>query len=207
MRNARRVIKCLIANDQIEMQYLKKLNRFRWRCSLNQTMHFWNRTRIALNDFRSIFLNYFNFIDFLIDWSILIDNVLIANVNFKKSSSLKSSCETELHWRTFQRIDISTKTNRVFFSMSHIITLIDLIINAFLYMSHTKSCFLKQVTKIKITSINDTKMMLSKNILRFFSLMRLMTSIVSYSSINMKSFDVSIISCANVISLKNRFKS
>jgi hypothetical protein len=53
--------------------YLKTLNHFRWRCSLNQTMHFWNRTRIALNDFRNIFLNYLNFINLfkLIDhfWS------------------------------------------------------------------------------------------------------------------------------------------
>jgi hypothetical protein len=73
MRNARRFIKCFIANDQIEMQYLKKFNRFRWRCSLNQTMHFENRKHIALNDFKSIFLSNFNFINLfkLIDhlWS------------------------------------------------------------------------------------------------------------------------------------------
>jgi hypothetical protein len=29
MRNARRVIECFIADDQIEVQYLKKFNRFR----------------------------------------------------------------------------------------------------------------------------------------------------------------------------------
>jgi hypothetical protein len=58
-----------------------------------------------------------------------------------------------------------------FFSMSHIITSIDLIISAFLYMSHTKSCFLKRVTNIKITLINDTYAMFSKNIFRFLSLM------------------------------------
>jgi hypothetical protein len=29
MRNARRFIKCFIANDQIEVQHLKKFNRFR----------------------------------------------------------------------------------------------------------------------------------------------------------------------------------
>jgi hypothetical protein len=34
---------------------------------------------------------------FLIDWSFLIDNVLIANVNFKKSFSLRSFCEIKLH--------------------------------------------------------------------------------------------------------------
>jgi hypothetical protein len=51
---------------------------------------------------------------FLIDWSFLIDNVLIANVNFKELSSLRFSCEIKLHCRIFQRIDISTKTNRVF---------------------------------------------------------------------------------------------
>ncbi len=43
-----------------------------------------------------------------------------------------------------------------FFSMSQIIASIDFFISAFLYMSHTKSCFLRRVTNIKITSINDT---------------------------------------------------
>jgi hypothetical protein len=49
---------------------------------------------------------------FLADWSFLINNALIANVNFKESSSLRSSCEAELHWRTFQRVDISTEASR-----------------------------------------------------------------------------------------------
>jgi hypothetical protein len=47
------------------------------------------------------------------------------------------------------------KNNSCFFSMSQIITSIDLIISAFLYMSHTKSCFLRRVTNIKITSVNN----------------------------------------------------
>jgi hypothetical protein len=29
MRNARRVIECFIADDQVEVQYLKEFNRFR----------------------------------------------------------------------------------------------------------------------------------------------------------------------------------
>jgi hypothetical protein len=49
----------------------------------------------------------------------LIDNVLIANVNFKKSFSLKSFCEIELHWRIFRRIDISKEINRVFFNVAY----------------------------------------------------------------------------------------
>jgi hypothetical protein len=48
------------------------------------------------------------------------------------------------------------KSKSCLFSMSHVITSIDLIINVFLYMFHTKSCFLKRVTNIKITLINDT---------------------------------------------------
>jgi hypothetical protein len=48
------------------------------------------------------------------------------------------------------------KNKSCFFSMSYIITSIDLIINAFLYMFRTKSCFLRRVTNSKITSINDT---------------------------------------------------
>jgi hypothetical protein len=47
------------------------------------------------------------------------------------------------------------KNKSCFFSMSHIITSIDLIINASLYMFYTKFCFLRRVTNIKITSIND----------------------------------------------------
>ncbi len=43
-----------------------------------------------------------------------------------------------------------------FFSMSQITALIDLFIKTFLYMFYTKSCFLRRVTNIKITSINDT---------------------------------------------------
>ncbi len=45
------------------MQNLKTFNRFYWRCSLNQTMHHENRTHIAFNDFRSIFLSYLNLIN------------------------------------------------------------------------------------------------------------------------------------------------
>ncbi len=99
------------------------------------------------------------------------------------------------------------KNKSCFFSISQIITSINLIINVFLYMSHTKSCFLRRVTNIKITSINDTYTMLSKNILRFFSLMWSVTSMISYSSINIESFDVWIISCADVTSFTNRFRS
>jgi hypothetical protein len=51
---------------------------------------------------------------FFTDWLYLIDNVLIANVSFKKSFSLRFSCEIELHWRIFRRIDTSRKINRVF---------------------------------------------------------------------------------------------
>ncbi len=54
------------------MQDSKNLNRSCWRFSLNQTMHFWNRTRIALNDFRIIFLSYFNLSNFL-SWLIISD--------------------------------------------------------------------------------------------------------------------------------------
>jgi hypothetical protein len=64
-------------------------------------------------------------------------------------------------WDWIAFTDFSTnryfkKNKSCYFSMSQIIMSIDLIINAFLYMSHTKSCFLKRVTNIKITSINDT---------------------------------------------------
>jgi hypothetical protein len=72
MRNARYIIKCFIADNQIEVQHLKRFNRFRWRCSLNQTMQLWNRTRIALNDFWSIFFSHFNFFNFL-SWLIISD--------------------------------------------------------------------------------------------------------------------------------------
>jgi hypothetical protein len=47
------------------------------------------------------------------------------------------------------------KDKSCFFSISQIIASIDLFIRIFLYMSHTKFCFLKWVTNIKITSVND----------------------------------------------------
>jgi hypothetical protein len=91
------------------------------------------------------------------------------------------------------------KNKSCFFSMSHIITLIDLIINAFLYMFYTKFCFLRRVTNIKITSINDTYAMFSKNILRFLSLMWFITSIISYLSIIIEQLKISINSWTNGI--------
>jgi hypothetical protein len=99
------------------------------------------------------------------------------------------------------------KDKSCFFSMSHIITSIDLIISAFLYMFHTKSCFLRRVTNIKITSINDTCAMFSKNILRFLSLMWFVTSMISYFSIIIESLKISISSWTNVISFTNQFTS
>ncbi len=105
-------------------------------------------------------------------------------------------------------------TNRYFnknksccFSMSHIITSIDLIINTFLYMFYTKFCFLRRVTNIKITSINDTYAMFSKNILRFLLLMWFVTSMISYFLIIIESLKISINSWTNVIFITNRFKS
>jgi hypothetical protein len=94
-----------------------------------------------------------------------------------------------------------------FFSMSQIIASIDLFIKAFLYMFHTKSCFLRRVTNIKITSVNDTYAMFSKNILRFLLLMWFVTSMISYLSIIIESLKISISSWASVISFTNRFRS
>ncbi len=99
------------------------------------------------------------------------------------------------------------RSKSCFFSMSQIIASIDLFIKAFLYMSHTKSCFLRRITNIKITSVNDTYAMFSKNILRFLSLMWSVTSMISYLSIIIESLKVSISSWANVISFTNRFRS
>jgi hypothetical protein len=65
----------------------------------------------------SIFLNWLIISDrqcFKRKCQFLIDNVLNANVNFKKSSSLRCFCEIELHWRTFRLINISRKTSHVF---------------------------------------------------------------------------------------------
>ncbi len=61
-------------------------------------------------------------------------------------------------WITLMSFSTNRYFNRdksCFFSMLHIITSINLIINVFLYIFHTKSCFLRRVTNIKITSIND----------------------------------------------------
>ncbi len=90
-----------------------------------------------------------------------------------------------------------------FFSISQITASIDLFIEIFLCMFYTKSCFLKRVTNIKITSINDTYAMFSKNILRFLSLMWFVTSMISYFSIIIESLKISINSWANVISFTN----
>jgi hypothetical protein len=48
------------------------------------------------------------------------------------------------------------RSKSCFFSISQITASIDLFIKIFLYMSHTKSCFLRRVTNIKIKSVNDT---------------------------------------------------
>ncbi len=133
----------------------------------------------------------------------MIDSTLNANVNFKKSSLLKSFCEIELHWRVFRLIDISKETSHVFFSMLQIIASIDLFIKIFLYMFHTKSYFSKRVTNIKITLINDIYTMFSKNILRFLSLMWFVINMISYFSIIIESLKISINSWANVISFTN----
>ncbi len=95
------------------------------------------------------------------------------------------------------------KDKSCFFSISQITASIDLLINVFLYMFHTKSCFLRRVTNIKITSINDTYAMFSKYILRFLSLMWFVTNMISYFSIIIKSLKISINSWANVISFTN----
>jgi hypothetical protein len=127
MRNARRDIKCFIANNQIEVQYLKRFNRFRWRCSLNQTMHLWNRTRIALNDFRSVFLNYFNLIN-LFNWLIFFDRQCLdrkcqfQRIVFAKIFLWDWTALTNFFTNRYFKRDKSC-----FFSMSQIITSIDLI--------------------------------------------------------------------------------
>ncbi len=100
-------------------------------------------------------------------------------------------------------IDRYFKKNKLcFFSISQIIASIDLFIKIFLYMFHTKFYFLKRVTNIKITLINDTYAMFSKNILRFLSLMWFVTSMISYFSIIIELLKISINSWANVISFK-----
>ncbi len=95
------------------------------------------------------------------------------------------------------------KNKSCFFSMSHIIASINLFIKIFLYMFYTKSCFLKRVTNIKKTSINDTYTMFSKNILRFLSLMWFITSMISYFSIIIESLKISINLWTNVILFTN----
>ncbi len=47
------------------------------------------------------------------------------------------------------------KNKLCFFSMSQIIALIDLFINVFLYMFHTKSCFLRRVMNINIDKFEN----------------------------------------------------
>jgi hypothetical protein len=79
------------------------------------------------------------------------------------------------------------KSKSCFFSMSQIIASIDLFIKVFLYMFHTKSCFLRRVTNIKITSINDIYAIFSKNIFRFLSLMWFVMNMISYFSIIIES--------------------
>jgi hypothetical protein len=99
------------------------------------------------------------------------------------------------------------KNKSCFFLMSKIISSIDLFIKAFLYMFRTKFYFLRRVTNIKITSINDTYAMFLKNILRFLSLMWFVTNMISYFSIIIKSLKISINSWTSVISFTNQFKS
>ncbi len=95
------------------------------------------------------------------------------------------------------------KNKSCFFSMSQIIASIDLFIKAFLYMFHTKFYIIKRVTNIKITSINDTYAIFSKNILRFLLLIWFIINMISYFLIIIESLKISINSWANVISFTN----
>ncbi len=63
------------------------------------------------------------------------------------------------NWITLTNFSINRyfkKDKSCFFSMSQIIASINLIINVFLYMFHTKFCFLRRIMNIKITLINNT---------------------------------------------------
>jgi hypothetical protein len=101
-------------------------------------------------------------------WIILISSIFLSWLIISDRQYFNRKCQFQkvvfakiFLWDWTALTNFSTnwyfnKDKSCFFSMSHIITSIDLIINAFLYMSHTQSCFLRRVTNIKITSINDT---------------------------------------------------
>jgi hypothetical protein len=149
MRNARHFIQCFIADDQIEVQYLKNLIVFAddvcWirRCifEIAHVSHwtifeafFW----IIL--ISSIFFNSF----IIFDWQCFNRKCQFQKIVFVKIFLWDWTALTNFSTNRYFK-----KNKSCFFSMSHIITSIDLIINVFLYMFHTKSCFLRRVTTSK----------------------------------------------------------
>jgi hypothetical protein len=101
-------------------------------------------------------------------WVILISSIFLSWLIISDRQCFNRKCQFQkvvfvkiFLWDWTALTNFSTnryfnKNKSCFFSISHIITSIDLIINAFLYISHTKSCFLERVTNIKITSKKNT---------------------------------------------------
>jgi hypothetical protein len=127
--NAHHFIKYLVANNQIEMQYLKKFNRFRWRCSLIKQCIF----EIAHVLYWTIFETFFWVISIssiFFDWLIIFDQQCFnRKCQFQKIIFVKIFLWNWITLTNFSTNWYFKKNKSCFFLMSHIITSIDLIIN------------------------------------------------------------------------------